>query len=146
MSFRLTLHQPSRIAPLLFLAACATTTPPAARSSQDAPRVAPRRIPDARGPITAVDIAGTSATNVYDAVRTLRANFLHSRGITTLQRADGGAWPAVFVDGMYLGNVSELRDIPASTVHEVRFVSAADATVLYGMGYAAGVILVTTKR
>ena len=142
MPFRPALHQPSRLAlvALSFLvAACATSPRPA-------PDRAPVRIGGPRDPITRAEIARTNAADAYDVVRTLRGNFLNSRGITTLRRTDGGAWPAVFVDGMYLGTIAELRGIPAGTIDEVRFLNAGDAMLRYGAGYAAGIIQVTTRR
>ena len=54
--------------------------------------------------------------------------------------------PVVFVDGMELGTVFELRSIPARDVHEIRFLTSSEATYRYGDGYMAGVIQVTTKR
>ena len=73
-----------------------------------------------------------AAADAWEVVRTLRGSFLNSRGITSLQRPDGGAWPVVFVDGMYLGTLDELRGIPASTIDEVRFLNAGDAMLRYG--------------
>ena len=149
MSHRPTLHQPRRIAPytrlarvalLSLLVACASTGPRADAGER-------RPLPSGpRDAITEAEIARIAATDAYDVVRKLRGNFLASRGLTTFWRTDGGASPQVFVDGMHVGSLAELRGIPANTIHEVRFVSASDATVRYGIGYAAGVIQVTTKR
>ena len=141
MSQHLALHQPmrlTRLALLALLVACASATPRAesARPLRAGPRDA----------ITEAEIARITATDAYDVVRKLRGNFLASRGVTTFWRTDGGATPQVFVDGMHVGSLAELRGIPANVIHEVRFLSAADATVRYGTGYASGVIQVTTKR
>ena len=142
MPFRRALHQPSRLALValsLALAACATA--PGAST----PRAA-MRVGGPRDPITRSEIARIDAADAYEVVRTLRGSFLNSRGITSLRRADGGAWPAVFVDGMYLGTLAELRGIPANTIDEVRFLNAGDAMLRYGAGYTAGIIQVTTRR
>lgn len=148
MPRRRTMHQPRSVPllALLALAACTAGMRPPSQVPQDSPAHRHVAAIGARDAITEVDIARTNATSAWDAVRTLRATFLASRGTTSFMRADGGATPAVFVDGMYAGPLSELRDIPASTIHEVRFLSAADATRRFGLGYAAGVIAVTTKR
>ena len=132
------------LAPLWMLAACAST-----RERSTLPDDAPRpRILAAgpRDPITEAEIARIDAADTYDLVHRLRGGFLGSRGMTTFQRPDGGAFPAVLVDGMWLGTIAELHGIPANTVHEVRFLSAGDAMLRYGPGYAAGVIQVTTRR
>src|SRR5215212_5086348 len=114
MSRRRTMHQSCCFA-LLVLAACATGVRHPPTTPRDA--TVPRYVVSAvmRDAITEADIAHSNATNAWDAVRTLRGSFLASRGVTTFLRADGGATPAVFVDGMYVGPLSELRDIPAST-------------------------------
>jgi hypothetical protein len=142
MPCRPALHQPRRLArralallalPLL-LAACVTSTRPGVRMGGP------------RDPITEAEIARIDAADAYDVVRRLRGTFLQTRGITSFERADGGAWPAVFVDGTHLGSIRELRGIPANTIHEVRFLNAGDAMLRYGPGFAAGVIAVTTRR
>ena len=123
------------------LSACAAQAPYDARP---APR--PRAIARAgTDPITAAELRGLDALSAYDAIARLRANFLRSRGPTTLGRADGGAWPTVFVDGMRLGPIGELRTIPASDLREVRLLSGAEAQFRFGTGYPAGVILVSTR-
>jgi hypothetical protein len=137
MPSRTALHQPLRLALLalsLLAAGCVTTSRPGPRAGGP------------RDPITEAEIARIDAADAYDVVQRLRGTFLHSRGITSFERADGGAWPAVFVDGTHLGSIHELRGIPANTIHEVRFLSASDAMLRYGSGYAAGVIQVTTRR
>lgn len=142
MPFRPVPHQPSRLALValsLAVAACASA-PPASTSRPSL------RVGGARDPITAAEIARIDAADAWDVVRTLRGGYLNSRGITSLRRADGGAWPAVFVDGMYVGTAAELRGIPARSIHEVRFLNAGDAMQRYGAGHAAGVIQVTTRR
>ena len=99
-----------------------------------------------RDPITESEIARSNAADAYDVVRALRGSMLATRGITTMWKPDGGAYPVVFVDGMYVGALSELRSIPARTIHEVRFLGASEAHFRYGSGYTGGVIEVTTKR
>ena len=129
-----------RLAPLLLLAACIATTPGSDRARGE------HRMTGPRDPITESEIARSNAADAYDVVRALRGSMLATRGITTMWKADGGEYPVVFVDGMYAGPLSELRSIPARTIHEVRFLSAPEAHFRYGSGYTAGVIEVTTKR
>ena len=41
---------------------------------------------------------------------------------------------------------NSLREIPREAILEIRFLDAREATFLYGTGYNAGVVKVTTKR
>jgi hypothetical protein len=91
--------------------------------------------------ITHEEIAGSLASNAYDAVLKLRSNFLMSRGATGL-RNGAARLPTVFVDGIEHGPVSSLRVIPVSAVEEIRLLRSWEATTLFGTGHMAG----TTRR
>jgi hypothetical protein len=53
----------------------------------------------------------------------------------------------VFVDGTEMGGgIDELRQIPASTVEEIRYISASDVDMRYGSRFPNGVIEVTLKK
>lgn len=95
--------------------------------------------------LTADEIARSGATNAYDAVRKLRANFLASRGETSLGGAASNA-PTAYVDGILLGEPTALRGIPAGQVASVRVYRAWEAQMRFGNGNLSGVIEVTTKR
>lgn len=95
--------------------------------------------------ITQEEIAASLAGDAYDAVLKLRSNFLMSRGRTSLRNAESPL-PTVFVDGIRHGPVSSLRVIPASSVAQIRLLRSWESTTLYGTGYMAGVIAVTTRR
>lgn len=99
----------------------------------------------ARERITAEEIAATQASDAYEVTRLLRPGWLAGRGPLSL-RPDVSPFPAVYVDDQRMGGLEWLRTIPAESVTEIRFVSAADATTRWGRGNAAGVILVTTKH
>ena len=135
------------VVPLLVLTACATagSTLAAVDPAREAPR--PRAVRTGlTGPITAAEIARINAASAYDAVKRLRANFLQSRGVGSFVHAARSAYPVVFVDGMEVGTLFELRSIPAQDVLEIRLLSSGEATFRYGQGYTAGIIHVTTKR
>ena len=142
-----------RVLATLLLAACATTgigNPPVNALAPDAggdaqadaapaapvraPRPAPRSL---RDPITAADIARIRASSAYDAVVRLRAHFLGNRGVNSFMRPVQSTRPTVFVDGMEVGTIFELRSIPAGDVMEIRFLSGADAMIRYGGGATA---------
>lgn len=142
-------------ASLLLTAACRPATVPVqsdlAPEPEDVPAVrTPRpraaRSTSLRDPITAADIAGISAASAYDAVVKLRANFLRDRGINSFMTPVRSTRPVVFVDGIEMGTIHELRSIPARDVAEIRFLSSSEAMFRFGDGYLAGVIHVTTKR
>lgn len=136
----------STLAPLsvLLVAACATAGPASTTRLDDGrPRA---RAAGPRDPITAADIARIGAGSAYDAVRRLRSNALAIRGVNSVAHPVRASSPVVFVDGMEVGTVFELRSIPAIDVHEIRFLSASEATTRFGDGYMAGVIHVMTKR
>ena len=133
-----------RAIPVLFLAACATATSSSAPSPDAAPR--PARYASMRDPISESDIARINASSAYDAVVRLRGNFLRDRGVNSFMRPMQSTRPTVFVDGMEMGTIFELRSIPARDVREIRFLSGPDAMLRYGDGYMAGIIHVSTKR
>ena len=52
----------------------------------------------------------------------------------------------VFVDGTEMGGgIDELRQIPASTVEEIRYISPSDVDMRYGSRFPNGVIAVKLK-
>ena len=59
--------------------------------------------------------------------------------------ADGPAFARVVIDGTARGDLEELDRIPADAVESMRYLSASDATTLYGTGFPGGVIEVTTR-
>lgn len=147
-----------RVLATLLLAACATggigdppvnTLAPVGDAGADvapAPTRAARPGSSLRDPITEADIVRIRAASAYDAVVRLRAHFLGNRGVNSFMRPVQSTRPTVFVDGMEMGTIFELRTIPAGDVQEIRFLSGADAMIRYGDGYMAGIIHVTTKR
>ena len=86
--------------------------------------------------ITAAEISDSYATTAYDAIDRLRPRFL-------LTNVDLGptAPRLVFLNGIALGGVSELRAIPASSVREIRFVRSIDAAT----AHLGGGIFVVSK-
>jgi len=57
-------------------------------------------------------------------------------------RPEGG----VFVEGTEIGGIDELRQISASTVEEIRYISASDVNMRYGQRFPNGVIEVKLKH
>ena len=145
----------------------AQTTPPPPAPADSAVRAAPPAAPAPaarvrRSPnlITAAELEGQTATDVYDLVRRLRPQWLRARVSGSLEDASrrptptamGSGSPSqiglvvtVFVDGSPVGDVGELRRLQVANVRELRFVPSADAVTRWGRDYRAGVIEVTSR-
>ena len=100
--------------------------------------------PDDRLMITQAEISMSMATNAFDVIHNLRANFLSLRGETSLS-ATSSPYPTVYVDGMRYGNLETLRGIPSTQIASIRLYRAWDAMTRFGDGNMGGVIAVTTK-
>jgi hypothetical protein len=110
-------------------------------------------IPPGSGPPSSLtQIAGTelrnaNGTNVEDALRQFRPEFLRAN-----TAYDGRSMrpiaPSVYVDGVLTGTTDVLRMIPVSAVIEVRRLSASAAHDRFGTACrcAGGALLVTTRR
>ncbi len=86
--------------------------------------------------LTRQEIAAIPADNAFDAVQRLRPEFLRERatGFGNSER------PVVYINGIRQGGVEVLRSIAASSVSEIRYLSAASASTRYGLNVSAGVI------
>lgn len=134
---------------------------------------APSSTADRQGParytLTAAELQGAGANNVYDAIQKLRPEFLRSRGTGTVSavpspqtsRGPGGGATAlppnsaqaipvttpalrVYENDVLLENPNELKRIQTVNVIEVRFVPGPEAGVRYGTNHSGGVIFVKT--
>lgn len=91
------------------------------------------------GVITEAEIAESQARTAYDAVERKQPLFLTSK-VDLAPNADR----QVYLNGVRLGGIRELRLIPAREVKEIRFVRAIDGGA-YGVGRSGGAILVISK-
>lgn len=94
-----------------------------------------------RNLIVAEELAGVTGS-AYEAVQRLRPRWLQTRGGGT---DASGNLPATFVDGSPRGDFTALNSIPVTNIRSIRYLSARDATTLYGTGYPAGIIDVRTQ-
>jgi len=92
--------------------------------------------------ITHEELVATRAQDVYAAVERIRPQWLRARA--TMNRAVDQV--QVYLDRSHLGDVAALRRLPATSIQEIRFLGASDATTRYGTGNAAGILLVTTFK
>ncbi len=97
-----------------------------------------------RNVITRVEIEGSRANTAWDVVKKLRGNFMASRGSNSLL-VKVNKEPTVYLDEVEFGDLGTLRQIPASSVAEIRFIEGWNAETKYGPGHAAGVIQVYTR-
>lgn len=126
---------------------------PAVGQEVSAPANRNRRI------ITAQEIEQAQETNAYQVVEKLRPEFLvsmsrrHTIDRGAMQQPDVGyaqpepaATAAVFLDGTEMGGLDELRQIPANTVEQIRYLLGSEAQTKYGPRFPAGVIEVKLKN
>jgi outer membrane cobalamin receptor len=122
---------------LLVIASLAAVAACGSRSGEQTPRAS-------REVITRAQIESMNATDAYDVVQRIRPEFLRQRGASSIQ---GGAQLAVvYVDGVRRGGPTALRQLRASEVEEIRFVSGTDATTRYGTDHGGGAIEVKSRR
>jgi hypothetical protein len=95
--------------------------------------------------LTAAEISNAKAgeASAYDAIQRLRPQFFRTRG--RLGNEPGGDI-SVSVDGGALSTTDALRNIPATTVKEVRYLGANDAAQRYGVRANSGPVILVTQR
>jgi len=122
---------------------CTTADGTAGQLTLNSPQAARVATPARSGHnvITAEELAGTNASNLYDAIRKLHSEWLLPRTPTSVMQAP----PPVqaYLNGQPMGGVDFFRSIPVAGVAIVEFFSASDATQRWGTGHASGAILVT---
>jgi hypothetical protein len=89
--------------------------------------------------ISTDEILSSTGTNAYELVERMRPLYL-----TTSVDLAPTAEREVYLNGVRLGGLSQLRGIPARDVKDIRFVRAIDG-IVYGVGRSGGAILVTSK-
>ena len=96
-----------------------------------------------RNLITRTEINESRANTAYEVVQQLRPDFLRGRVSGTTVGAND--LPVVYLDGTRLGDLEQLRSIPAAIILTIQLISASDATTRWGTGYPGGVIEVKTR-
>jgi len=101
--------------------------------------------PDGSGSdvITREDLERTSAETAMEAVSLLRPQWLRKRPART--PGDPEPVVGVVVDGRPRGTLDDLASLRTAAVEQMVFLSATDATIRYGTGFAGGAIVVTTR-
>ena len=125
----------SRLAALAVMLGAAA----ACASSTQGPRTSGRR--DARV-LGAQEIRTSSASNLYDVIRSQRPEWLIKRGQTSIN-LEGDI--VVYVDNVALGGPESLKSIDVQSVQSARFLNASEAQMRYGVGHMHGAIVVITR-
>src|SRR5688572_18731514 len=121
------------------LALLLVATAACASSSTQAPRTSGRR--DARV-LAADEIKLSSASNLYDVIRSQRPEWLIKRGQTSIN-LEGDI--VVYVDNVAFGGPESLKSIDVQSVQSARFLNASEAQMRYGVGHMHGAIVVVTR-
>lgn len=90
------------------------------------------------------ELEAADQQDLYRLIASLRPHWLTSRGPTSFSGASSG--PSVFLDGARVGGVDYLRNLPPSSIEEVRFWPSSDAATRFGLGHPDGVIDLKTRR
>ena len=96
--------------------------------------------------ITEDEIIASHAANAFDVIHKLRANFLTSRGQTSMNRTSANTYPTVYVDDQEFGPISTLASIPAAQISMIRLYRVSEANAKYGTHSLTGVIAITTRH
>ena len=116
---------------LLVTAACASSTQGSRTSGRRDARV-----------LSAAEIKASSASNMYDVIRSHRPEWLIKRGQTSIN-LEGDI--VVYVDNVALGGPESLKSIDVQSVQSARFLNASEAQMRYGVGHMHGAIVVVTR-
>lgn len=73
------------------------------------------------------ELATVSVSTAYDVLERLRPLWLRSAGPRS-RSARLVTEVVVITDGQYFGNLGSLRQIPASVIREIRYLSGSEAT------------------
>jgi len=95
--------------------------------------------------ITESELRETSVSNLYEAIRNLRPEWLARRSPTTL-RPEAESDIVVYMDRIRFGDLETLRTFTPTLATSVRFLSPTEAEAEFGPGHLHGAILVTTRR
>ena len=132
----------SRFLPVLVtavLVACAS----GGVSSASSPRMSDRSV------ISQADLAAAGAESAYDVIQRLRPEYLRVKPAQqgSLSTGVGDAPPPALVSrGQRVGELADLRRIPAASLSEIRYYNIEQAKIKFGMQYPGGVIELTYKQ
>jgi hypothetical protein len=133
---RLTVRHSLAAVLLVAASACASSGGPSAESSTSSSRYV----------ITEAELPTSGTETAYDAIQRLRPEFLRVRPAQSYSlQTNGGASgpapaPALVVNGQRAGDLSDLRQIAATSLKSVRYYTIEQAKRKFGMQYDGGAI------
>jgi len=95
-----------------------------------------------RNIITKEQLTNNHFSTVYDAVESLRGNWLQTRGTDSFQSP---SQVRVYLDNTLFGNVESMRSIATTTISFVRWFDGVSATARWGLDHGAGVIYISSR-
>ncbi len=97
-----------------------------------------------RNQLTGEELTDKDFNNVYEALEALRPFWLRARGPSRLDASSEVTAVRVYVNGLRVGSVDELRAISPKTIRRVMFMSGPDAQARFGVGNENGAVVVET--
>jgi hypothetical protein len=92
--------------------------------------------------ITAEMIERHGGNDTFEIVRSIRPRWLRARGQDSLRSP---SVVQVYMDNIRMGGPESLRGVQVTSIREIRWHSATEATQRWGTGHGAGVIQVVTR-
>lgn len=111
-----------------------------------------------RDKIEAEELRALPPTNVYQLIKSKRANWLNTRGATNYATVSGmgldgsgvtnAAEPeiVVYVDNARYGTQESLRSLQTDDVETIEYLNSTNATQRFGTGHLHGAIVITRRR
>jgi hypothetical protein len=88
--------------------------------------------------VSSMELASRGATDLYEALEQCRPRFLFpSRG--------GSHPPVAYLDGVRLVDLDALRALHPREIIEVKLLSSAEATTLFGTGHMGGALVIRAR-
>ena len=91
--------------------------------------------------ITQQQVIETTSTTAYEAVQTLRSNWLETRGVDSFSTP---GQVLVYFNDTKLGGVQTLQSIASNTIGYIQYFNGTEASARWGLDHGHGVIYVST--
>ncbi|MDB4917848.1 MAG: hypothetical protein JWM95_5492 [Gemmatimonadetes bacterium] len=98
-----------------------------------------------RSVLTLAEMNRQPFDNAYEVVVALRNTWLHDRGPSTIGN-DARVAVVVYLDNVKLGDQESLRSVPMRVVGSMKHLDGVEAQARFGIGHAAGAILVESVK